>query len=682
MAEQKLDVSAAGPATAEACEAETVRGDHAAHEEQGTRSAAGRNEAGAAGRNEASAAGRNNEASAAGTNEAGAAGRNGAGAADGVASQFFVLVKALRASAHWSPLGMLAAALLGVIVCTTIAQVRLNAWNQPFYDAIAGKDVHAFMVQIGVFALIATALITLNSTQTWLHETAKVRLRNWLTSDLLGEWLKPRRPVKIVWSGEMGVNPDQRIHEDARHLSELSADLAIGLTQSGLMLLSFLGVLWIVSEQITLPIGGQHVVVPGYMLWCALLYAATGYWLSWRVGRPLIGLNAKRYGGEAQLRAMLVRASEHADGIALNAGEADEAKRLKTQVERLMVILRRLVRSITRLSLVTSSYGWFAIVVPLLVAAPGYFMGDLSMGGLMMVVGAFNQVQQALRWFVDNFRGIADWQATLLRVASFRQALISVEGNHVLAGGIEICEQSGEQLVLDKLDVRTTRGSAALRELHVEIAPGEHVLILDQAELGESVLFRALAGLWPWGSGQVRWPAHATVMFLSQRPYLPMGSLRAALAYPLRPREFGDRALKAALERTGLDHLTGLLGERQHWYRELSVREQQCLAFARMLLHKPQWVFIGEAVDLLDEDHRRRVLSIFEHELAGTGVVSLRRKPAPHRTYSQTLHLLKSDGAQLAPRAQASEAASQAPAIRPWQTHRTRQVRHSRSRVN
>jgi putative ATP-binding cassette transporter len=568
-----------------------------------------------------------------------------------VASQVLDLGRALRISAHWKPLGLLACALIGVIVCTTIAQVRLNAWNQPFYDAIAGKDAAAFMVQVGVFALIACALIVLNASQTWLHETAKVRLRSWLTSDLLAEWLKPRRPVKIVWSGEMGVNPDQRIHEDARHLSELSADLAIGLTQSGLLLISFFGVLWMLSEQITLPIGAEHVVVPGYMVWCALLYAATGYWFSWRVGRPLIALNAHRYAGEAQLRAMLVRASEHADGIALNAGEGDEAKRLQTQVDRLLVVLRRLVRSVSRLSLVTAGYGWMALIFPLLVAAPGYFMGDLSIGALMMVVGAFNQVQQALRWFVDNFRGIADWRATLLRVASFRQALTRVDAERDRSSGIEISHHRGDRLILDKLAMQTTRGSAALAEPHVEIAAGEHILILDQAELGESVLFRALAGLWPWGSGQVRWPAHATIMFLPQRPYLPIGSLRAALAYPLAPRAFGESAMKAALERTGLGHLGALLGERQHWYRELSVREQQCIAFARMLLHRPQWVFIGEAVDLLDEDHRRRVLSIFERELTGTTVVSMRRRPALHRISTKTLHLLRCDVPVLTSRA-------------------------------
>jgi putative ATP-binding cassette transporter len=557
----------------------------------------------------------------------------------GVAAYLLALAGALRASTHWKPLALLTAGLLGVIVCTTIAQVRLNAWNQPFYDAIAGKDGHAFLVQIGVFAVIAVSLIGLNAAQTWLHETAKLRLRNWLTTDLLREWLKPRRPVRIAWSGEIGINPDQRIHEDARHLTELTADLAIGLTQSGLLLVSFFGVLWIVSRQITLPLFGEQVAVPGYMVWCALLYAATGYWFSWRVGRPLIALNAQRYAREAQLRAMLVRASEHADGIALNAGEADEAKRLHIQVDRLLVVVRRLVRSIARLSLVTSGYGWFAIVVPLLVAAPGYFTGSMSIGALMMVVGAFNQVQQALRWFVDNFRGIADWQATLLRVAAFRQALTAIEATGGKSG-IHIAEHARPCLEVDKLEVQTTRGSVALAEPHVRIAQGEHVLVLDQAELGESVLFRALAGLWPLGHGKVTWPAGTSVMFLPQRPYFPIGTLRAALAYPLPPRAFADTTLCAALERTGLENLRGLLGERQHWYRELSVREQQCIALTRMLLHRPQWVFIGEAIDLLDEDHRRRVLGTFEHELAGTTVVSVRRRPATGSGYSQTLHLL------------------------------------------
>jgi putative ATP-binding cassette transporter len=425
------------------------------------------------------------------------------------------------------------------------------------------------------------------------------------------------------------------------------------------------------SEQITLPIAGQQMTIPGYMCWCALLYAATGYWFSWRIGRPLITLNAQRYAGEAQLRAMLVRTSEHADGIALNAGEADEAKRLQTQFDRLTVILHRLVRSVARLSLVTAGYGWFALIVPLLVAAPGYFMGSLTIGALMMIVGAFNQVQQALRWFVDNFRGIADWQATLLRVASFRQALTAVEGNRAGLRSIEVTHGPGDRLLLDKLDVQTTRGSAALTEMHVEIAPGEQVLILDQAELGENVLFRALAGLWPLGSGRVCWPAHATTMFLPQRPYFPSGSLRAALAYPLPPRAFRDSVLKAALERTGVGYLGAQLGERQHWYRELSVGEQQCIAFARMLLHRPQWVFIGEAIDLLDEDHRRRVLSIFEHELAGTSVISMRRRAAPGRSYAQTLHLLKYDAPAPARHASTGANRSAAPAAPAAQVERT-----------
>jgi putative ATP-binding cassette transporter len=559
-----------------------------------------------------------------------------------VVALVLVLARAWHASKDRSPLAALALMLVGVIVATTVAQIRLNAWNEPFYNAIAGKNLHAFVVQVGVFGLIASTLVALNATQTWLHEMVKVRLRRWLTVDLLQEWLQARRAVRIVWAGEIGVNPDQRVHEDARHLAELTADLGVGLVQSGLLLVSFIGVLWVLSGHAVLTIQDRPLHIPGYMVWCALLYAATGSWLGWRVGRPLIGLNAQRYAREAQLRTLLVRTNEHADAIALTAGEADQQNRLRVQLEQVIHISRQLAGSVARLSLVTSGYGWFAMVVPVIVAAPGYFKGGLSFGALIMVVGAFNQVQQALRWFVDNYRVIADWQATLLRITLFRQALIAMESNRAGLSRIEVSEEAGDRLVLENLGVRTTSGWVALEEQSVEIRPGQHVLIVGRSGSGKSALFRAIAGLWPWGSGHVRLPAQATIMFLPQRPYLPEGSLRDALAYPLPASAFGAGDAAAVLERTGVAHLTPLLDQSQDWDHDLRLEEQQCLAFARVLMHRPQWVLIDDGIDMLDEEHRERVLSIFTHELSSTGVVSMGRHAVRDGFYTRVLHLITS----------------------------------------
>ncbi|MBN9000380.1 MAG: ABC transporter ATP-binding protein/permease, partial [Rhizobiales bacterium] len=321
--------------------------------------------------------------------------------------QFTGFVQALWNSSGRARFAFLTAAIITVIVATAGMQVVLNAWNKPFYDAIEQKNVRLFLFYLMEFGAIAGVLLVLNVTQTWLDQTIKLHSRKWLTRDLIDQWLAPRRLVTLQEVGDIGVNPDQRVHEDARHLAELSAGLGIGLFQSTLLLISFIGVLWILSSGIQLSFNGVSLAVPGYMVWCALIFAATGSWVSWRVGRPLIGIGVERYAREADLRFALVQVSENADGIVLNAGENDERSRLNEELERVLDVTGRLIGSITRLTWVTAGYGWLGIVAPIVIAAPGYFGGQLTFGQLMMVVGAFNQVQNSLRWFVDNFSAIA-----------------------------------------------------------------------------------------------------------------------------------------------------------------------------------------------------------------------------------------------------------------------------------
>ncbi|WP_186002678.1 ABC transporter ATP-binding protein/permease [Mycobacterium sp. KBS0706] len=554
-------------------------------------------------------------------------------------SQIGLFLQTLGAAKDKQAFALLAAGIVLVIVATTGLQIRLNAWNQPFYDALAQRNAADFVRQLLVFAMIAGPLLALNVAQTWLHEMVKVRLRSWLTGDLIAEWLQPGRAYRLVWAGGVAVNPDQRLHEDSRHLAELSADLGVGLLQSGLLLLSFVGVLWLLSEDVVFVLQGRSLAIPGYMVWCALLYAATASWLSWRVGRPLIGLNDERYAQEAELRFALVRVSENADGIALGAGEADERQRLQQELDQVLTAMRRIVGAVTRLTWVTSGYGWFALVAPILVAAPAYFTGSLTFGNLMMAVGAFLQVQQALRWFVDNFGRIADWRATLGRIADFREALLRIDGHDGQTDRIEILDHPAGGLAFDHLAVTTAAGRAALTETQVEIAPGDRILILGRPGSGKSTLFRAFAGLWPWGTGRLLLPPRDSMMFLPQRPYMPLGPLRAALSYPADPAGVGDDALVAALDRTGLGYLVPDLDSTRRWDRELSMDEQQRVAFARLLLHKPRWVFIDEAIDLLDEDHRRIVLAIFRKELADAAVISIGRRAARPGFYARTLHL-------------------------------------------
>jgi vitamin B12/bleomycin/antimicrobial peptide transport system ATP-binding/permease protein len=475
----------------------------------------------------------------------------------------------------------------------------------------------------------------------WLNLRTKVKLREGLVRDLLNEWLQPRRAFRLASAGEIGLNPDQRLHEDARHLTELSTDLGIGLLQSTLLLGSFIGVLWILSAGVTFHLEGESFDIPGYLVWSALIYAGAASWLSWRVGRPLIHLQAERYAREARLRFGLVRVSEHIDGIALYGGEADERQRLNTELDRVIRIMRRIVRATTSLTWVTSGYGWFTIIAPILAAAPGYFGGDLTFGEMMMAVGAFIQVQQALRWFIDNFSNIADWRATLLRVAAFRQAALSMDDLGTSASRIELTDAPDDKFAIDNLEIASPTGSTMLSERHVEIAPGDRVLILGEPGTGKSVLFRALAGLWPWGSGRIALPPREGVMFVPRRPYIPPGSLRSALAYPLPETTYKDEEFVAALETCGLNRLSSSLDRESRWDRELSDDDQQCLVFARLPLHKPRWVVIDQALDALEEDTRERVLTLFEKTLTDTAVVDIGQRKERSRFFSRIVHLIK-----------------------------------------
>jgi putative ATP-binding cassette transporter len=380
-------------------------------------------------------------------------------------------------------------------------------------------------------------------------------------------------------------------------------------------------VLWALSAETTFVVGGEAVRIPGYLVWCALVYAISGSWLTWRVGRPLIAINAERYAREAELRFSLVRINENAAAIGLFDGARDERRGLDRPVDTVVEITRRLANALARLTWITSGYGWLGLIVPVLVAAPGYFQGSLTFGGLMMAVGAFNQVQAALRWFVEYFPLIADWRATLLRVASFRELLPTLD---VPPGGrprITYAVEADDRIVLDGLRVALNGGDIALDEPRVELRPGERLVIVGRRGIGKSTLFHALAGLWPWGSGRIAMPARERVMFVPERPYLPLGTLRAAVAYPADHAMIGDAAVVASLERVGLGHLTDALDDERRWDQELGLEDQQRLIIARMLLHRPRVVVMEEALSTLDADRRALLESIFRSELLGATVV-------------------------------------------------------------
>ncbi len=561
----------------------------------------------------------------------------------GLVRQLGGLVRALLASRVGKAVISVSTTILLIIIATAYAQIRLNRWNKPFYDALSRRDFSDFLHQLGVFAIIASSLLVLNVVQRWFVETLKVKLREGLVSDLLRDWMLPRRAFWLANAGPMGINPDQRMHEDARKLCELSADLGTGLLQASILFATFAGVLWVLSSDVSFRIGDRDYAIPGFMLWAAIIYAFAGSLLSYWVGKSLIHRNAERYAREADLRFALVRINEHLDGISLAAGEADEKRRVDLHLANVLAATRRIVTGLTNLTWITAGFGWILQVAPILVAAPLYFAGKISFGGLMMAAAAFTQAQSSLRWFVDNFSTIADWRATLLRVASFRHALDEAESLRDFESRITYNEGEPGTMIIDNLEIVSPTGSDILNERHVTIRGGERILIVGAPGASKTLLFRALAGLWPWGDGQITLPKDEQILYLPRgTPYLPRASLREVLAYPLKIESFGADAFASALRRMGLERLVPMLDTTRRWDRELSQDEQLSLAFARILLQRPPWVLIDDTFSSLDDEALERVVEAFNNELEQTCLIHIgRAAQARDPLFTRVLHLMK-----------------------------------------
>jgi vitamin B12/bleomycin/antimicrobial peptide transport system ATP-binding/permease protein len=561
----------------------------------------------------------------------------------GVVHQVGELLGALRASAVAKTLVALAGGIVVIVAFTAYAQIELNSWNKPFYDAISRRDVGDFIVQLGVFALIAGALLVLNVVQRWLVETLQLKLREALVTDLVGLWLRPRRAFWLAGSGPIGTHPDQRMHDDTLKLCDLSAGLAVGLLQAAVLFGSFSGVLWVLSQDFSIFFGGEDHALPGFMLWAAILYAIAGSLMSYWVGNGLILRNAERYAREGELRFSLTRINEHLDGISLAGGEADEKRRVAMHLGDVLHATSRVVLGLTNLTWVTAGFGWATVIAPTLVAAPLYFSGKISFGGLMMAAAAFTQAQSSLRWFVDNFSGIADWRATLLRVASLRQVLSSDLEAEQRGSRIAYVEGEPGSLSIEALEVRAWTGHDRLDAESLVVRAGQRLLILGTPGTEKTLLFRALAGLWPWGSGTVRRPRGETIHYMPRgTPYLPRGTLAEALTYAMEPSSYPRQAMVAALASVGLQRLEPLLDKPGRWEREVSIDEQLLLGFARVVLQAPRWLVMDEAFSALDDDTLERIIDVLNGSLAHTGIIHIGSAgDARDRLFTQVVHLVK-----------------------------------------
>jgi putative ATP-binding cassette transporter len=535
---------------------------------------------------------------------------------------------------------LIATVLVAVVVVTAFTQIRLNAWNQPFYDALSHHNLDGFLHQLGVFGIIACILVVLNVAQKFLTETLKLKLREGLVKDLIEHWLRPMRVFRLANAGDIGVNPDQRVHEDARHLTELTADLGTGLLQAAILVVMFVGVLWRVSTGFLFHVHDHAYSIPGYMVWAAIVYAGSASLVSYAAGRSLIKRNADRYQRESELRFGLVRVNEYADAIALAGGEADEVLHVERDLSSVLAATWRLVFGLTNLTWITAGYGSFTLVAPIIAAAPLYFFGNLSFGGLMMAAGAFTQVQGSLRWFVDNFSTIADWRATLLRVANFRSAVTDLDSLHRVETQIAYEVGAPDELRIEKLEITSPTGATKIRESKVVIKPGERVLIMGEPGAGKTLLFHALAGLWPWGSGSVTRPKGQSIYYMPRTAYWPPGSLREALAYPSEPADIKDEVFKDALQDLKLQEFAPNLDKDRNWQEELSADQLTRLEFVRLLIHDPAWVLIDEVLDFVDADTRTLVADVLTKRMDDSTIIHIGRQLPHDKIFRRVVHLM------------------------------------------
>jgi putative ATP-binding cassette transporter len=527
-----------------------------------------------------------------------------------------------------------------------LVQMRFNLWNRDFFNALENRDGAAFRWQIVIFLGLAASAMAVAVYQLYTKQLIQLAWREWLTRHMLEAWLKDGRQYQLEMAGEGADNPDQRIAEDIRVSVDLAVDFVGGLLTSSMMLVAFIGILWTISGPLHLGFMGVNATIPGYMVWAALLYAVIGTTLTLLVGRPMVANNIARTTAEADFRFGLTRARESGEGIALIRGEEDERRGLNKLFGNVRGALRKLMSSQRNLMWLTSAYGTLAMIFPTVVASPAYFAGAITLGGLMQIGAAFGQVQGALSWLVDSYPRIAEWRSAVTRMVTFREVVEELDAlvSDPTQPTIAVSEGTADSLVFRNLEVAFANGTTVINGANAEIKAGERVLIQGESGTGKSTLFRAIGGLWPWGAGEISTPPRESMMFMPQRPYLPLGTLKGALSYPADPNTYSDEDCAAALIRVGLTQLPPRLDEEERWDRVLSLGEQQRLAFARLFLHKPAWIFMDEATAALDEKNQDAMMQLVLDELPESALVSIGHRPGLEAFHTRTLQLQRAEG--------------------------------------
>jgi vitamin B12/bleomycin/antimicrobial peptide transport system ATP-binding/permease protein len=542
---------------------------------------------------------------------------------------------------RWAARGTLLL-VVALILSSVFLAVQFNVWYQSCWDALQKYNLKLFWALIGKFCILATFWILIGVFRQFFSLRLQNRWRRWMTRRFLEHWLSEKSHYLWQLTEKKTDNPDQRIAEDVRDFVSNSLDLSLGLLNQVVTLFSFITILWTMSGPLSIPLGGGKAFsLPGYMAWACLFYSVLGTWINHRIGRPLIGLNYRQQLVEANFRFSLVRLRENGESVALCDGEPVEEESLKAHFQYVFSNFNAIIFKQLHLNLFASGYGQLALIFPLVVASPRFFAKEIGIGGLQRVMDAFGRVQGALSWAVDNYVTLAYWRSVVERLEGFETEVALTKRLRAQAQGILQAGNSPGVLKLEHLTLSLPGQARILTPaLEMEFQKGRSVLISGPSGCGKSTLLRALHGIWPFAGGRAVLPPNLSMMVMPQKPYLPVGTLKACLTYPKPAEEASDAQVREILSLCRLDNLSGRLEESENWALMLSVGEQQRVAWARVFLHKPEWLFLDEATSALDEDAQERLYRALKERLPGTTMISVAHRQEPREKHQMVWDIL------------------------------------------
>ena len=527
----------------------------------------------------------------------------------------------------------LLATVVGLVLMLVWLEVQFNSWNREFYNTFETRDQGEFFRQLGMFGLLALIWIVTGVYRLYFLQMLQIEWRTWLTDRFLADWMRDQAHYRMQLLNNKTDNPDQRIAEDLRLFVDYTLSLSLGLLSAVVTLVSFIVILWTLSGAFEL----FGVSIPGYMVWAALIYAVAGSVLTHLIGRPLIRLDFNQQRFEADFRFSLVRLRENSEGVALYRGEREELVGLRSRFAAVITNWWALMLKQKQLGWFTSFYAQLAIIFPYVVVSPRFFAGQIPLGQIFQTASAFGQVQGALSWFIGAYTQFAAWKATVDRLIGFAATLEQVRAEAKSAPG-ERVENDENSLNIENLALALPQGATLLAPTTLELEPQRNVLVTGPSGSGKSTFFRALAGIWPYWKGRIRLPKGARTLFLPQKPYLPIGSLKHAVSYPDDVSNHSDNAVTEALRAVGLRQLVDL--ERsENWAQVLSGGEQQRLAFARALLYKPDWLFLDEATASLPDADQDQLYSLVKKRLPNATIISIGHRESLGEHHDRRLEL-------------------------------------------